>query len=219
MKRKIGFIGCYSHDVILMLTKALGSMGKRVLLRDCNSQHTLQVSVPMPEGVNKGETLFEYDGFLFTERSDDCGIPEECEIEIIDFGMGGEKEAVTGCSDLIVISDMLLHHIRRLQTTIIPREVVRACIMRDAYETVCSREPEVQSFLSSFQNKNIFFLPSDFRDVKNRYVCESLHEYNISKASAEMREVMYRLVGIFCPGYSEKEIRRRIRAGERRQYR
>lgn len=219
MKRKIGFIGCYSHDVILMLTKALGSMGKRVLLRDCNSQHTLQVSVPIPEGVNAEKTVFEYDGFLFTERSDAHGILEECEIEIIDFGMGGIKEEVTGCSDLIVISDMLLHHIRRLQATMIPREGVRACIMRDSYEAVCNREPEVQSFLRSFPNKSVFYLPSDYRDVKNRYVCESLHEYNISKASSEMRDVMYRLVGIFCPECSEKEIRRKIRVGERRSYR
>lgn len=218
LKKIIGFVGCYSHDVILMLTGVLGCMGKKVLLRDRNKLHTLSVSVPVPEGVCAAETVMEYDGFFFTEREANQEETEEYEIELVDFGMEWKPEAAC-CSELVVITDMLLHHIRRLNEIDIPKERVRFCIMRDSFASVCKGEQEVELFLRSFPNAIECFLEPDCRDVKNRYVCESLHEYSVSKASPEMQEIIGRMAGFLCTEYSEREIRRCIKYRGRRRYR
>lgn len=219
MKRRIGFIGCYSHDVILMLTRSMVSLGKRVLLRDCNRYHTLYASVPLPMEKNANGNALEYDGFWFTEGGTDSTVQDGFEFELIDFGMEGTEELFAKCDELIVITDILLHHIRRLERVPIPKEKVAVCVMRDSYEEVCQNEQEIKDFLMSFPDKKVFYLPVDARDVKNRYVCEMLHEYNIHKASYEMRDMIYRLTERFCPEYSEKEIRRCIKHRERRRYR
>lgn len=219
MRKIIGFVGCYSHDVILMLTGALGCMGKRVLLRDRNKQHTLSVSVPVPEGVCASKTILEYDGFFFTEREECPEDAEEYELEIVDFGMDIKPEQAARCSELVVITDMLLHHVRRLGEIELPNEKVRFCIMRDAFASVCKSEQEVGRFLRSFPNCIEYFLEPDFRDVKNRYVCETLHEYSVNKASPEMQGMIYGMVDFLCPEYSEREIRRRIKYQGRRRYR
>lgn len=219
MKQKIGFIGCYSHDVILMLARALGCMGKRVLLRDCNDLHTLSVSVPIPEGLSAAKTVLEYDGFLFTEQDVDTELKVEYETELIDFGMDGSPERMAYCSEVIMTTDMLPHHIRRLQKLRIPNEKVVACIIRDATEIMCKGEQEVRDFMNLFPRRKDFFLAPDYRDVRNRYVCETLHEYNINKASPEMREMICGIVELLCPEYTDKEIRRNIKRRERRRYR
>lgn len=219
MKRRIGFIGCYSHDVILMLTRAMASMGKKVLLRDCNRHHTLRASLPIPEDMETKLTVLEYDGFWFTEKGTDSAVTEAFDFELVDLGMEGAQADIVSCGELIVITDILLHHIRRLERIQIPKEKVKICVMRDSYEEVCKNEQEIQNFLRSFPDKKVFYLPTDVRDVKNRYVCETLHEYNIGKASYEMQDMIYRLAKGFCPEFSEKEIRRCIKHRERRRYR
>ncbi len=219
MRKKVGFVGCYSHDVILMLTGALGCMGKKVLLRDRNKQHTLSVSVPMPEGVSATKTIMEYDGFFYTEQEESPEAEEDYELELIDFGMDIKPEEAERCSELVVITDMLLHHIRRLNEIGLLKEKVKYCIMRDSFASVCEREQEVSIFLRSFPNCTKYFLAPDFRDVKNRYVCETLHEYSVSKASPEMQELIYDMVGFLCPESSGREIRRCIKRQGRRRYR
>ena len=219
MERRIGFVGCYSHDVILMLAKVLGCMEKKVLIRDRNKLRTLQASVPIPEGICTANTEVEYDGFFFTELAPEYGKSGGYDIELIDFGMDVKKEDVKQCSELMVVTDMLLHHIRRLAEAELPEKAVSVCIIRDSFEDICKREAEVKSFLQTFPEKQEFFLPPDFRDVRNRYVCETLHEYNIRKASPEMKDMLYRIAERLCPGCSEREIRRNIRYRERRHYR
>lgn len=219
MRKRIGFIGCYSHDVILMLARALGCMGKQVLLRDCNELHTLSVSVPIPEGMCASKTVLEYDGFLFTGQGIDEELKEEVEFELIDLGMENLREETAYCSELIVTTDMLPHHIRRLRKIMMPTEKVIACVIRDSSEIVCKGEAEVRDFLRLFPKRREFFLPTDYRDVRNRYLCETSHEYNINKASPEMQEMICRMVEMFCPDCTDKEIRRNVRRRERRHYR
>ncbi len=217
MEKRIGFVGCYSHDVILMLAKVLSCVGKSVLIRDWNKHHTLRVSIPFPEGICTGQSVVEYDGFYFTEREDDCR--EKYDFELVDVGMEVTEEAVGRCSEWIMITDMLPHHIRRFADIAIPNDAVSACIIRDSFEDSCNAEPEVKRFLQLFPNKTEYFLSPDFRDVQNRYVCETLHEYSIGKASTEMQSTIFRMVGRLCPEYSEREIRHRVKRWERRRIR
>lgn len=218
MERRIGFIGCYSHDIILMLAKTLKHMEKAVLVRDCNRRHILRVSVPLPDSISLEEEEAEYDGVYFTEKlpgSTAAGY----EFELMDFGMEVNEEAVRYCTDWIVITDMLLHHIRQLEECGFPRERTRVCVIRDAFEDICMKEPEVCQLLGKFPNCKAFFLPPDFRDVKNRYVCETAHEYNVSRASPEMREMIFNVAGMLCTDWSERDIRKQVKRSERRRYR
>lgn len=219
MKRRIGFVGCYSHDVILMIVKVLVCLEKRVLLRDRNKQHILRASIPVPEGVCVAKTNVEYDGFFFTEQEINTEVDKDFDIELVDFGMDVEKEEVKLCSELILVTDMLLHHIRGLEKAELAKEMVHVCIIRDAFENLCKGEKEVKAFLQSFPNRREYFLPPDYRDARNRYVCETQHEYSINRASPEMQDMIYRLVQTLCPGCSERDVRRRVRQQERRQYR
>ncbi len=219
MEKRIGFIGCYSHDLILMLTKVLGCLGKRVLLRDQNQRRTLRASIPIPEGVSVARTWIEYDGFFFTEREMGTDGIDGYDVELIDFGMEPETGKTEQCAVLVIVTDMLLHHIRRLASKELPCDRIRACIIRDSFEDMCKGEKELKLFLQRFPNRKEFFLSPDYRDVRNRYVCETMHEYSLGKASPEMKTVIYRLVEMFCDDVSEKEIRRRVKANERRWYR
>lgn len=217
MRKKVGFIGCYSNDVILMLAKVLSCMGQKVLLWDRNKLRTLGVSVPKPEGVYPAQTRIEYDGILFTEQ--EYCTAEDCDIMLIDFGMEADRKEASGCTELILLTDMLLHHIRRLQRADIPRHSVKVCVIRDATEQFCKGEKEVTEFLNLFPNRREFFLAPDARDVKNRYVCETAHEYSIRKASPEMQETIYGIAELLCPEYTGKEIEKAVKKAERRAYR
>ncbi len=217
MRKRVGFIGCYSNDVILMLAKVLSCMGQKVLLWDRNRLRILGVSVPKPEGVYPVQARIEYDGILFTEQ-EQC-TEDECDIVLIDYGMDADRKSINGCEQFIVLTDMLLHHIRRLEKPDIPRSSVKACIVRDATERLCRGEKEISDFLELFPNGEVFFLPPDFKDVKNRYVCETAHEYSMKNASPEMQDIIYKVAVIVCPEYTERELRKTVRSRERRQYR
>ena len=218
MEQRIGFIGCYSHDVILLLAKVMECMGKRVLIRDRNRQRTLHASLPVPEPVSVAEAEVEYDGLFFTEQRVLCG-EGDYDIELVDFGMHVNKKEVQRCSGVVLVTDMLLHHIRHLEAEAIPKEAVFVCIVRDAFEETCREESEWKHFLQLFPNQTTYFLPPDYRDVRNRYVCETMHEYCVNKASAELRNVIFRLASTFCTTYTEREIRNAVRRRERRRYR
>jgi len=216
--KKIGFVGCYSHDIILMLAKALRCMEKKVLIRDCNKRHILRASVPIPDNICLEKEETEYDGVLFTGQGIE-NVADRYAFELIDFGMDVDKAATGYCTDWVVITDMLLHHIRQLEECDFSRERTRVCVIRDAFEDICKREPEVRQLLAAFPNQSVFYLPPDYRDVRNRYVCETSHEYNVSRASPEMQDMIYSVVAMFCTDCSEKEIRRRVKHLERRRYR
>lgn len=218
MEQRIGFIGCYSHDVILMLAKVMECMGKRVLIRDRNRKRTLQVSLPVPDRLSAAETAVEYDGLFFTEQKVLCG-EGDYDVELVDFGMRGNKTEVQRCSGVVLVTDMLLHHIRDLEAEMIPKEAVCVCIVRDALEEICMEESEWKHFLQLFPNGKTYFLSPDFRDVRNRYVCETMHEYRVSKASPEMRNIIFKLAATFCTPYTEQEIRSAVRRRERGRYR
>lgn len=219
VERRIGFVGCYSHDVILMVAKVLGCLSKKVLIRDQNRQHTLLASIPVPEGLSITTTKVEYDGFFFTGQEEVLDDSEDFDIEIVDFGMDINVNDSNNCSELFLITDMLLHHIRRLEKTGLINEKVSICILRDAFEDTCKKEKEVKIFLQSFPNGAEYFLPPDYRDARNRYVCETLHEYSICRASPEMQDIIYGIASKLYPEYSEKEIKRRVKQQERRRYR
>lgn len=219
MERRVGFIGCYSHDVILLLAKALNCMEKKVLLVDRNRRHTLQASIPIPEGVDMAKDKIEYDGIFFGEAESTMEEREKYDVEIIDFGMELKRDDALGCTELIIVSDMLLHHIRYLTNVDVPRERVRVCIIRDTIGSAERKEKAIKEFLQMFSNRKEFFLSPDYRDMKNRYVCETMYEYSIRRASSEMKEVILQIAAFFCPGYEEKEIRQKIRLCEKRRYR
>lgn len=216
--RRVGFVGCYSHDVILMLAKILGCMDRKVLVRDCNKRHILRASIPIPENIGLEKEETEYDGVFFTEQSA-TEATARYEIELIDFGVELKSEDKKCCTDWVVVTDMLLHHIRRLEELEFPREDVRACVVRDSFEDICEGEPEIRRFLSAVPNAKVFFLPPDFRDVRNRYLCETSHEYSVNRASPEMQNMIYGIAGMLCGNYSEKGIKRRMKQLERRRYR
>ncbi len=218
MEKRIGFVGCYSHDVILLLARTLGCIGKNVLIRDRNKKCTLQASVPVPEGLRINKSVIEYDGFFYTRQSVGEERGDEYDVELIDFGMDTEGEMTELCNEFVIITDMLLHHIRGLVKTELPKESVGVCLIRDVTEGRQKGESEVENFFGRFPNRCVFYLPPDFRDVKNRYVCETMHEYSIRKASPELQDAIYQMVGRFYPEYTEKEIRRCVRRCERRRY-
>lgn len=218
MGRVVGFVGCYSHDIILMLAKVFACLEEKVLVRDCNVRHTLYASVPIPDNISLKKDVVEYDGVFFTGQKAE-EMTEPYKMELVDFGMDVDKEQGKRCTDWVVITDMLLHHIRHLEESGIEKEAVRACVIRDAFQDSCKTEPEVRQFLHSFLNAKQFFLPPDFRDVRNRYVCETTHEYNVNRASPELRDMIFCLAEKLGDGCSEKEIRKKMRRLERRRYR
>lgn len=217
MKRRIGFIGCYSNDVILLLAKVLSCMEQRVLLWDRNKGGALGASVPKPDGVYPTQTKIEYDGILFSEQ-EQC-TEENCDYVLIDYGMEADGKNTAGCGEFIVLTDMLLHHIRRLKGLDFPKSHVSICVVRDTTERMCKGDKEISDFLALFPNRTEFFLPPDFKDVKNRYVCEAVHEYSMKNASPEMQDTIYKVAARVCPEYSEREIRKKVKSRERRQYR
>ncbi|MBR2408245.1 MAG: hypothetical protein IKB07_04740 [Lachnospiraceae bacterium] len=216
MTKKIGFVGCYSHDIILMLAKGIRCLGKRVLITDRNIKRTLAASVPIPEGLSAKEDTIEYDGVFFSEQRESEKERDSYDVEIIDYGLQVEREEIGEEIELFLITDMLLHHVRYFTEQNLPEHQVRVCILRDASEQICRKEKYIKDFLQAFPNRIEFFLPPDVRDVTNRYVCEAIHEYWIRRASPEMQDMVYKLMSLICPDYTEREIRRCVRTQERR---
>ena len=217
-RKRVGFAGCYSHDIILILAKVLSCVGKKVLILDWNEQHTLGASVPMPEELSAENEIVEYDGVFFTEQITDEETEASYDAVLIDFGMTGRKKEMGCCTELILVTDMLPHHIRRLSGAELPGELVKECIIRDAVEGHIAGKKELKEFFEAFPNRREFFVPPDRRDVENRCVCETLYEYNINRASSELQGVIYSIAGLLYPEFSEREFRKRLRHRERRRY-
>ncbi len=216
MGKKVGFVGCYSHDIILMLAKGMRSLGKRVLITDRNVRQTLSASVPVPEGLSARKETVEYDGVFFSEQRNEEQEADAYDVELTDYGFLVSGENIGKDTMLILVTDMLLHHIRSLTEEEFPEKQVRVCVLRDASEQICRSEKYIKDFLQRFPDRMEFFLPPDVRDVTNRYVCEAVHEYWIRRASPEMQDAVYKIINLICPDYTEKEIRRCVRNQERR---
>lgn len=214
----IGFVGCYSHDVILMLAKVLSSADKKVLLCDRNMRHTLGVSVPAPCGISVREDIIAYDGMYYTQRIISGEMLREYDVFLIDFGMQDIYGNIENCAEIFLVTDALPHHIRQLSGLELQKELVSQVLVRDVIHGVQSKEKELREFLQRFPNREETFLPPDKRDVKNRYVCESLHEYQIKNASPELQEFIYKTAKRLCPEISQREFLRKVRQQERRRY-
>ncbi len=216
--RKIGVIGCYSHDVILLLAKAVRCLGERVVVTDRNEFHVLSACIPLSE-ERETETYTEYNGIYFStdvwkEETDDAP-----GVEFVDFGFVSWSPECSLCQDLIVICDMHMHHMQRIRDAVFPREKVRLCMLRDVVPGLLNREKSVTEFIAGLAaEKQIYLLPDD-RDIRNRYVCELQYEYSLKNASAGMREAIFEVVCFLFPGTEERELRRKIRLEERREYR
>ncbi len=219
MKKEIvGFVGCYSHDVILILAKVASAMKHRILLLDYNSKHTLGASIPIPAGISAREKIVEYDGFFFSEQELDAEMLADYDLILMDFGMYNLHEDLMFCTQIVLVTDMLLHHIRQLAGLSFGKELVKKVLVRDAVGGVKAEEPELQKLLCSFPNRQEFFIPPDRRDVKNRYVCETMHEYQVKNASPELREFVYDTVREWCFEGSGKAFRRKLWQKERGGY-
>jgi len=217
-KEVVGFIGCYSHDVILMLAKVACAMERRVLLLDHNVRHTLGTSVPIPTGVSAREKVVEYDGFFFSEQDLDDRLLEDYDLILMDFGMHNLHKDLFFCTQLVLVTDMLMHHTRQLQRLSYNRELVKRVLIRDAVTNLKEAAPELQSFLKEFPNRKECILLPDRRDIKNRYVCETMHVYQVKQASPELREFVYDTVRDWCEDISEKEFWKKLKRQERRGY-
>lgn len=217
-KEIIGIVGCYSHDVILMLAKMSSAMGRKVLLLDHNIHHTLGASIPVPGNISVREKVAEYDGLYFSE----CELSGEMltahDLIFIDFGMHDTHGDLVYCTQIFIITDMLPHHIRRLSKLELNKSFVKKILIRDAIFGSLSGEKEMREFFQSFPNRKEFYLPPDKRDVKNRCVCETLHEYNVKNASPEMKEFVCETVRSLCKEIPEKEFWRRLKRQEKGGY-
>lgn len=216
--RKIGIIGCYSHDMILLLAKAVRCIGERVVVTDRNEAHVLSSCIPLT-GDWKSEPYTEYKGIFFSSDLQGEKTDNEEGVEFIDFGFTPTERECNLCRDLIVICDMHMHHMQRIQNAGFPRDKVRLCMLRDVDLGLLNCEKGVTDFLTALAaEKQIFLLPDD-RDIRNRYVCELQYEYSLKNASFGMREAVFEAVCFLFPDTEEKELRRRIRRVERREYR
>lgn len=216
--RRIGVIGCYSHDVILLLAKAVSCLGKRVYVTDRNEARVLSACRPVSEEW-KSEGYTEYRGIFFSNDACKEAPEEEEDIEFVDFGFFPTEEGCGACRELIVICDMHVHHIRRIREATFPRKKVKLCMLRDVIPGLLHSEKEIAVFLAELEAEKTFYLWPDDRDIKNRYVCELQHEYSLKNASADMREAIFEAVVFLFPEAEERELRRRIRQVERREYR
>ncbi len=213
----IGFVGCYSHDVILMLAKVLSSAEKEVLLCDRNLRHTLGASVPVPGGISVKEEIAAYDGLYFTQQKINEEMLREYDILLADFGMQEPFREAECCTEIFLVTDALLHHIRQLSGLELQTELVREVLIRDIPGGMYAKEKELREFLNKFPNRKERFLVPDKRDIENRCVCETLHEYHVKNASPELQEFIYQTAGRLCPEVAEKELRRRVRRQEGRR--
>lgn len=216
--RKIGVIGCYSHDVILLMAKAVRCLGKRVVVTDRNEERVLSACIPLSEGW-ESEVYTEYNGILFSTAAWKKEAGEEPDVEFVDFGFIPQMSECSLCDELMIICDLHLHHMQQIQKAEFPREKVRLCILRDVITGLLNREKIVAEFLVGLAaEKRMYLLPDD-RDIKNRYVCELQHEYSLKNASVEMRETIFEAVSFLFPDAVESTLRRKVRQEERREYR
>ena len=216
--RTIGVIGCYSHDVILLLAKAVRCLGERVIVRDRNDARILSACIPLSEENNR-EGYTEYHGIYFSAGEGKTGTDDGTGVEFVDFGLSPRPQECGLCKELIVICDMHMHHMRWIRDAVFPRENVKLCILRDVVPGLLSREKTVTDFLTGLNaERQIYLLPDD-RDIKNRYVCELQHAYSLKNASDGMREAIFETVCLLFPDTEEKELRRKLRQEERREYR
>lgn len=216
--RKVGVIGCYSHDVILLLAKAVRCLGERVVVTDRNEARVLSACIPFSEDW-KAEGYTEYNGVYFSSGPREEETDDEAGVEFVDFGFTPWLPECSQCQELIVICDMHIHHMHRIRDAAFPREKVRLCILRDVVPGLLNREKNVTEFLSGLAAEKQIYLWPDYKDIKNRYVCELQHEYSLKNASTGMREAIFEAICFLFPGTEERELRRRIRQEERREYR
>lgn len=215
--KRVGFVGCYSHDLILLLAGALNDFGKSVLLVDRNVNHTLAASFPVPEGLSVTREVVEYDRFLYTAGKVEEKNRTETDVMLLDFGMATHWE-IAGCDSLFLISDVLPHHIHRLMELHIHPEKVCHVILREVFSKEILREKELAEFLSLYAAEAPMLLYPDERDLRARMVCETHSDFRLGKASEQVRETVYQMFHFLFPQVSQKEFWKTVKYKERRWY-
>lgn len=215
--KKVGFVGCYSHDLILLLAGVLACFEKRVLLIDRNVNHTLAASFPVPEGLSVTREVVEYDRFLYTAGKAEEKTRPEADVVLWDFGMATHWE-IASCDLLFLVSDVLPHHIHRLTDLHIHSDKVCNVILREVFSKEILREKEIAEFLSQYERRMPILLYPDERDLRARMVCETRNDFRVENASEQVREAVFRMFHELFPQVSQKDFWKIVKRKERRWY-
>ncbi|MGN0243130.1 MAG: hypothetical protein ACI4CT_03600 [Lachnospiraceae bacterium] len=188
--RIMGFVGIEKYDIMLYLSRILYHLGQRVLLLDQSMEHGLRYSIP-ETGFCEGR-IVDYRGIDFGMNLPMEVYISEYDYILADFGFNLEHQDIVLCTEIYIVSDMQLHHIKSLSQLHLMNTQNRYLILKDRIPYKVRDEYVYEELGPLMLNENnSYSVYMNERDYQSRLNCQYDDSVPLKNVSKHIKNLLY----------------------------
>lgn len=189
--KTIGFVGCDKYEILLYLSRILYHLNKKVLLVDFSETEALTQSIPIPDSLREDSSYMDYRGIDFIKgRNYYPCIEQKYDYILIDFGFNQDVLPMIPCQNLIYVTDLQLHNVKRIKINKESKEFSKFVIIKDVFP--CKIKPDyiLEELDSDFKEENIYILEQDAIDIRHKINSQYSQTFYFHKLSKSMKSFL-----------------------------
>ncbi len=212
----VGFFGSDKYEILLYLSRILCHLKKKVLLVDFSETKALTQSIPIPNILNESSTYLDYRGVDFIKGENYCAsIGKDYDYVLIDFGFNREILSKIQCDNIIYVTDLQLHNVKRINILSKKGNPKQHVIIKDVLP--CSITPEyvLLEINLGLDIEDIYIIEQDAIDIKFKIQSQYSQTFFFDKLSKSMKTFLQDILFKFDENLSKNQIINAYRKAER----
>lgn len=207
-KNIVAFVGLYSFDIILYLSRILLKVGRKVLVVDNSETFALTLSIPQIAELDTNQNYLTYRRVDFTSMGIDEKTTELYDDILIDCGVNAPKYKTELSTRIIYVTDLFDFNIKRLQGITYYDEIktMKKLLIRDAINTKLTTEYLIDKMKKNITPGMVTVLYREESDYENSLLCHYNKVFRFTHISKMMKEYLINEVQSLLPNYQRKEI-------------
>ena len=187
----IGFVGTDSTDIVVYLARMINATGKKVGIGDCSIHKSLMRTVSLPEELVKGNGYYKEILILSGEADNEADLNAQ-DMLLYYFESNINHGYIAQCTDLVLISDMVLSHAQLLKELLVG-DIPKIMLIHNAVSVKYSENYLITQTGQEFQKENVLVLPYEERDFRSKcYLCID-KTHRLTRLSSGMKSVILNL--------------------------
>ena len=187
----IGFVGMDSTDIVVYLARMINATGKKVGIVDCSIHKSLMRTVSLPEELVKGNGYYKEILILSGEADNEADLNAQ-DMLLYYFESNINHRHIVQCTDLVLISDMVLSHAQLLKELSVG-DIPKIMLIHNAVSVKYSENYLITQTGQEFQKENVLVLPYEERDFRSKcYLCID-KTHRLTRLSSGMKSVILNL--------------------------
>ena len=187
----IGFLGIDSTDIVVYLARMVNATGKKIGIVDYSANKNIMRTVALPEELVKGDGYYKEILILSGEKENHTDLKAQ-DMVIYYFESNINHAHIAQCTDLILVSDMVLSHVQQFKDLSV-EHIPKIMLIHNAISVKYSEKYLITQTGQEFQEEDILIIPYEERDFRSKcYLCiDKIHR--LTKLSSGMKSVILNL--------------------------